>query len=364
MRRCSLQLKKLVLAFVAAIALAAPSVAQIATNGSCLYSQALTSRQGFSNLAAVVPQATISVTPGPIYADPGLTSLISGNTITADAYGNYNFCVAPNLGAQVVNVTGPNMNTLTYYFTPGQIYSASGTWTGTNVFSGPTTFSGSVTFPNTVTFNNLIAGTVTTEEVESQNPFALTISGGATGNESLQEQGVPIVFLVGPSGNINVAIPNELETNSTFSIYDALPLYGMSFPSELAVVNLTAQVAAISTTTLYATNALTGNGGSGQYRVSWNAKVVLAATSSSTLGALTIGYTDLDGTVQSITAAAQIAAGTIATTSPGNTTATVLLGMPITLNVKASTSITYAFAYSSTGATPMQYNLHITLEAM
>jgi hypothetical protein len=34
------------------------------------------------------------------------------------------------------------------------------------------------------------------------------------------------------------------------------------------------------------------------------------------------------------------------------------------LNYKASTNITYAFAYASNAAAAMNYNLHIKLEAM
>jgi hypothetical protein len=89
-----------------------------------------------------------------------------------------------------------------------------------------------------------------------------------------------------------------------------------------ASVNLTAQTAAIGTTTLYAVPA----SGAGQYRLSWNSKVTTAAGVSSTLGPLTITYTDPDNVVQTITAGAQTSAGAIATSSTGNSTTTVLLG--------------------------------------
>lgn len=100
--------------------------------------------------------------------------------------------------------------------------------------------------------------------------------------------------------------------------------------------------------------------------MSWNAKVTTAATTggmTSTLGALTIVYTDPDSVVQTITMPASIAAGTIATTSTGNSTTTALLGLPLMLNCKASTNITYAMAYASDTAGEMKYNLHIKLEA-
>jgi hypothetical protein len=127
----------------------------------------------------------------------------------------------------------------------------------------------------------------------------------------------------------------------------------------IAKVNLTAQSAAIATTTLYAVPA----SGAGQYTLQWNAKVTTAAGVSSTLGALTIAYTDPDGVVQTITCAAQSKTGTIETTDAGNSTTTVLLGLPILINAKASTNITYAFAYASNAANAMNYNLHLKLNA-
>lgn len=147
------------------------------------------------------------------------------------------------------------------------------------------------------------------------------------------------------------------------SQYNSIATVSNGVPSEYATVDLTAQTAAVATTTLYAVPAA----GAGQYRVTWNAKVTTAATTgaaTSTLGALTIVYTDPDSVVQTITAAAQIAAGTIATTSTGNSTTTVLIGLPLTLNCKASTNITYAMAYASDTANQMAYNLHIKLEAL
>jgi hypothetical protein len=92
--------------------------------------------------------------------------------------------------------------------------------------------------------------------------------------------------------------------------------------------------------------------------------VTTVAGTSSTLGALTIVYTDPDGVAQTITAAAQSNAGVIETTDAGNLTTTVLLGVPILLNCKASTNITYAMAYASNAANAMAYNLHLKLEPL
>lgn len=140
--------------------------------------------------------------------------------------------------------------------------------------------------------------------------------------------------------------------------YNGVALVSGGVPSEVATVDLTAQTAAVTTTTLYAVPV------AGQFRLSWNAKVTTAAGTSSTLGALTIVYTDPDGIVVTLTSAAMIAAGTVATTSAGNTTGTVLVGIPQTLNCKAATNITYAMAYASNAANAMNYNLHLKLEAL
>ena len=145
--------------------------------------------------------------------------------------------------------------------------------------------------------------------------------------------------------------------------YNGVTTVSAGQPSEVATVDLTVQGASIGTTTLYAVPAA----GAGQYIVSWNAKITTAATTgaaTSTLGALTIVYTDPDSVVVTLTCAAMIAAGTIATTSTANTTGTVLIGVPLTLNCKASTNITYAMAYASNTAAEMKYNLHIKCEAM
>ncbi len=145
--------------------------------------------------------------------------------------------------------------------------------------------------------------------------------------------------------------------------YNGIATVAGGVPAIYATVDLTAQTAAVTTTTLYAVPA----SGEGQYRVSWSAKVTTAATTgaaTSTLGALTIVYTDPDGVVQTITMPASVAAGTIATSSTGNTTTTVLLGVPLLLNAKLSTNITYAFSYASDTASEMQYNLHIKLEKL
>jgi len=151
-----------------------------------------------------------------------------------------------------------------------------------------------------------------------------------------------------------------LASTGFVSSVSALSTTGSGVAPQYATVDLTAQTAAIPTTTLLAINSADA----GQWRLAWDAKVTTAATTSSTLGALTITYVDPDGTTQTITASAHNSAGTGENSDSANTTTSPLLGNSILLNCKASTNITYAFAYASSGATPMAYNLHIKLEFM
>ncbi len=179
---------------------------------------------------------------------------------------------------------------------------------------------------------------------------ASDLSNGTTGTGA-------VVLASSPTITGTAALPTTTLTGKITN-YNGVATVSNGIPSEYATVDLTAQTAAITTTTLYAVPA------NGQYRVSWNAKITTAAGSSSTLGALTIVYTDPDGVVQTITAAVQSNAGVIETSDSGNLTMTVLLGLPLLLNCKASTNVTYAMAYASNAAAAMNYNLHIKLEAM
>jgi hypothetical protein len=200
------------------------------------------------------------------------------------------------------------------------------------------------------------------------NSIKLATPSGSSGGSAT---GGAIVFGAGNNcvgGVCNFTGPfafGPINSNTYFGSYNGLNTTGQGLAPQIARVDLTGQTAAIGTTTLYAVPTYNyPNAPTQEYRLSWNAKVTTAAGTSSTLGALTIVYTDPDGVAITITAPASISAGTIATTSTGNTTSTVLLGLPLTLNCKAGTNITYAMAYASNAANAMNYNLHITLEAL
>lgn len=191
------------------------------------------------------------------------------------------------------------------------------------------------------------------------NRWFLYSSGSAqsaiTGNLRLGDTTAPTALL-------DVIGKFLVDTNGKVTEYNDIATVSKGIPSILATVDLTGQTAAVATTTLYAVPA----SGAGVYRVNWYAKVTTAATTSSTLGALTITFTDPSGVAVTMTAAGLTNAGAIATTRTTNSTTNtgVLNGVPLVINANNSTNIQYAFAYASSGATAMQYTLRIKLEAL
>ena len=141
-----------------------------------------------------------------------------------------------------------------------------------------------------------------------------------------------------------------------FSAYDGVSTVGAGIPSLVATVSLTGQTAAIGATTIYAVPAA----GAGMYRISWIAGVTTAASTSSTLGGaigLQARFTDVDDSVVKTTTAINANA----MISSANSTGTAC-SATINANCKASTNLQYLFGYTSSGATPMAYNLHINVE--
>ena len=243
---------------------------------------------------------------------------------------------------------------------------SSGTATITGSLLHEYSLSGSGTCPNlTITGSTIYAPGLADAVVNTCNAASTYEVMDSTGNGMVGTSNLR-GHLIWPTdatydiGANNATRPRNLYLGGLVAQYNGLTLLHSGVPSNVAAQDLTAQTAATGTITLYAVPA------AGQFRLSWNAKVTTPATTgaaTSTLGPLTIVYTDPDGVAQTITAAAQIAAGTIATNSTGNTTTTVLLGVPMMLNCKTGTNITYSMAYASNTAAQMQYNLHIILEA-
>ena len=112
-----------------------------------------------------------------------------------------------------------------------------------------------------------------------------------------------------------------------------------------ATVGLTAQTAAKSTTTLFTPV------NDGLYQIAYYAKVTTAATTSSTIGPITITSTDPDGnTIVSVGDS----------TSQNSTTDGFINGI-IPVYAKGGTAIQYALSYNSSGATAMAYDLYIVV---
>ena len=148
--------------------------------------------------------------------------------------------------------------------------------------------------------------------------------------------------------------------NGTFAAVPLVPssplLVGLTSPNIVAEVNLTAQQANISATTLYAVPA----SGVGMYRASCYVVETQAATTSSTTPGCQIIYTDADTsavkTISALDGASTNVVGAVDFLDSNNIT---LSGV----NIKASTNIQYQTSgYASSGATPMQYAIHIRLE--
>ncbi len=130
----------------------------------------------------------------------------------------------------------------------------------------------------------------------------------------------------------------------------------------VASSSLTAQNAAIATTTLYTIPT----GQAGQYKLSFNAKVTRKATTSSQIGNFTATYTDPDGnTVTLVDVLVQSASGSwhLSVGENSVTTGAAFSG-PVLLNCAQNTNVTFAVGYASVGATSMQYNFNIVLEQL
>lgn len=120
-------------------------------------------------------------------------------------------------------------------------------------------------------------------------------------------------------------------------------------------VDLTAQVAAKATTTLF-TPALAGF-----YRISIALKLTTVGTSP-VIGPVTITYTDGDGSVaQSVVMLLQSVTGTVVTTTVNNTTTTSNVNGSIVIFAKAAVAVSYAIAQSGTIGSG-QWSAHIRAE--
>lgn len=167
----------------------------------------------------------------------------------------------------------------------------------------------------------------------------------------------------GPSGSAGGDLggnyPNPTVTKSTggFAIGGKLTsvngkttvLNGV--PLEMAFAAQTQRAANVASTNLYTVPA----GQSGMYRVSAYAVVTQAATTSSTLPNVGIGWTDVDSNTA-------LLSGLVTPTNTANAKGAFGNGDCIIVAAEG-TNITYQTSgYASVGATPMQYAVRATLE--
>jgi hypothetical protein len=272
--------------------------------------------------------------------------------------------------SQAVKATTNNLSMTTPIgYVYGPTCTADGVvWTGSDIFAAfveSPTFSvansGSyATFPHTGYKSSMVINTGAA--IASRRSIRIV---NATGAGTLTDQiGLDVESLTkGSTSNIAIrtGVGGVIEIGNKISKYNNIATVSNGVPSELATVDLADQSAAIGATTIYSPTA------TGLFRISIYLQVTRAATTSSILGGATgvvITYNDGDGNVsQSNTAALATAAGAIAVTSAGNTTATNLEGTMV-IYARTGVAIQYAIGYTSVGVTTMQFAAHLKVEAL
>jgi len=145
-----------------------------------------------------------------------------------------------------------------------------------------------------------------------------------------------------------------VQVANVVSSYKGIATEGNGVPAIYKTTALTSQSAAIGSTLLYAVPLSSG----GQYEISWTAELTQAATTSSTLGGTNGFQIAFTSAVDAVSRTSPASA-----TSTANTTATMVSGV-IVVNAAGNSNINYTMGYTSSGATPMNYALKITLKKL
>jgi hypothetical protein len=195
-----------------------------------------------------------------------------------------------------------------------------------------------------------------------QNVFGiLGIQNGGTGSDLVTTGGTSQVLMqetVGGNVTVRQLAFADLSGFGKITKYNNIATVSEGVPVEYATVDLTGQLAAIAPTTLY-TPTLTG-----MFRISAYLKVTTVDATSSTLGPVTITYTDgSDSVAQSNVMMMADQTGAAVTSNSGNTTVSILSGSMV-IYAFAVTAIQYAVAYASNVPGTMAYEVHLKLEAM
>jgi hypothetical protein len=147
----------------------------------------------------------------------------------------------------------------------------------------------------------------------------------------------------------------EINNSGVADTYAGIATVRNGMPAEYAKSDLTAQSAAITATTLYATTA------TGAYRVAWSAAITTASDGSSVLGGtggFQVLYTSPTDSVVKTTVSGN------SVTSSANTTGTAV-GGDVVIYAKTGTNIQYTYGYTSVQTTTaMAYEIHVTLESL
>lgn len=176
---------------------------------------------------------------------------------------------------------------------------------------------------------------------------------GGTSNFLRQNSSGAVVTVVQPDFSDLAGAAGKFATS-----YNGIALVSNGIPTEYATVDLTAKAAAITATTLY-TSAATG-----MFRISAYLKVTTVDATSSTLGPVTITFTDgTDSIAQSNVMVMATQTGSAATSNSGNTTVSSLSGQMIVYAL-SGVAIQYAVAYASNVPGTMKYEVHLKAEAL
>lgn len=203
------------------------------------------------------------------------------------------------------------------------------------------------------TWSNTVArGTITTSQpwtwTQTWNAGAITFKGWVLSitNTASAAASLLLDLQVGGSSVYSVSVAG------TPTVVSGLTTAGLGQPILITTTGLlSAQAANIAVTNLLASAPV------GFYRVCAFEAVTQAASSSSTMPAVTIKFNN--GVAQTVTLLA---------TDSGNTTTTLKQGCMV-LQASAATAISYdagttSGAYASSGGTPMQFQLRVTLETL
>jgi hypothetical protein len=197
----------------------------------------------------------------------------------------------------------------------------------------------------------------TIAEVRGNAGFRLTWAAQHNDGDATWPADLGFTKLAAGSLAIGNGSANDTTANLSFGKvikYNGVATVSAGVPAEYATSDLTAQSAAITATTLYATTA------TGMYRVSWSSDITTAATASSSLGGTNgfqVLYTSPTDSVVKTTVAGN------SVTSAANTTGTAVGGSLICY-AKTGTNIQFTYDYTSVGVTAMVYELHVKLEAL